>query len=329
MPTETFISAILLMESRHIDLQKIIRQLSAFLSRQYSDHEIILADISPVLNHDFPLEPLLEDLPSLRYLRLVSTLSSDAALATSIENTIGDYVIIFDAINDPIEIIKSAVDLCAAGNDVVIGVAAYQQTMLYRLARPFIGWVLRIIDYRLPKNATNFRCLSRAAVNAVTSIGRFHQQFYVRISNLSYKAVILPYTLKSDAKPRTIWQAIRKSTQLLIFNSTRPLRWISALGFSGSMLAFLFALYSIVIRFARNGVVEGWTSMVLFMSILNMIMFLILAIMGEYLIRILDEQSEKQDYAIAYEKHSAVMLDKNRYNVMVEGASVPNIDREF
>jgi len=58
--------------------------------------------------------------------------------------------------------------------------------------------------------------------------------------------------------------------------------------------------------------------MVLFMSTLFMLLFTILAFFGEYLGRILDEDSERRDYSIAFELNSSVMLKEDRLNVITE-----------
>jgi ABC-type dipeptide/oligopeptide/nickel transport system permease subunit len=102
----------------------------------------------------------------------------------------------------------------------------------------------------------------------------------------------------------------------MVFNSTKPLRWISGLGVLGSMMAFSFSLYSLVIHYFKETVIEGWTTMVLFTSLLFMIMFIILAFLGEYLSRLLDDRNEQSDYTVSFEKNSSVMLNEKRENVI-------------
>ena len=55
--------------------------------------------------------------------------------------------------------------------------------------------------------------------------------------------------------------------------------------------------------------------MILFTSWLFMIMFVILAFLGEYLGRLLDERNEQSDYKVSFEKTSSVMLNENRENI--------------
>jgi polyisoprenyl-phosphate glycosyltransferase len=102
----------------------------------------------------------------------------------------------------------------------------------------------------------------------------------------------------------------------MIFNSTKPLRWVSLLGILGSLSALIFAIYSIVVNIIKNDVIEGWTSMVFFSSFLFMILFIILAFLGEYIARLLNENSNQKNYYISNEETSTILLEADRFNVL-------------
>ena len=123
-------------------------------------------------------------------------------------------------------------------------------------------------------------------------------------------------TVLEDVGAAAAWGASHDFLHLLVFNSTAPLRWMSGLGMAGSFLAFLVGAYGVLINIFQGHVVEGWTSLVLFMSFLFMLLFMILAFFGEYLGRLLDERGDQREYAVAFEKTSAVMVDPNRLNVL-------------
>jgi hypothetical protein len=63
-------------------------------------------------------------------------------------------------------------------------------------------------------------------------------------------------------------------------------------------------------------VIEGWTSMVFFSSFLFMILFIILAFLGEYIARLLNESGNQKSYYISSEDISTVMLEMDRFNVL-------------
>ena len=161
-------------------------------------------------------------------------------------------------------------------------------------------------------------------MNAVTATGRFHHQLSMRIQKTGYPMASFRYALLSKAlegQPRSLASGLRDLLQLLVFNSSRPLRWMSGLGLFGSLSAFLFGLYSLLIHLVKSHVVEGWTTMVLFISVLFMIQFILMAFFGEYLGRILDESGNQAEYSVVFEKNSSVMVDQDRVNVLNDSLS--------
>lgn len=313
---DSFISVVSVIDASTRDLETYLREMHAHLDAHFEDFEILLIDQGLDESLVMKLEDLLATISSVRYLKLASSVHHDVALAAGLENAIGDFVVLHSESEDPVECISDLVDLSLQGYDIVIGQSEQNQSTGYRMIRPLIQWLLKGIGYNLPRNATSLRCLSRRAVNAVTRTGRFHHQFYVRINNTGYPYTIYSYSQKSGNAKRTLANGLSEGIHLMVFNSTRPLRWISGLGVFGSLMAFSFSLYSLVIHYFKETVIEGWTTMVLFTSLLFMIMFIILAFLGEYLSRLLDDRNEQSDYIVSFEKNSSVMLNEKRENVI-------------
>jgi uncharacterized protein with PQ loop repeat len=149
----------------------------------------------------------------------------------------------------------------------------------------------------------------------VTDTGRFHHQFYLRIQKTGYPISELVYEpISENHVKKSIVYGFRNLVRLMVFNSSRPLRWMSVVGTVGSTSALLFAIYGIVVNLINGHVVEGTTT-ILFMSVLFMLQFIMLAFFGEYLSRLLDDRSEQAAYSVVFEKNSAVMVNQDRVNV--------------
>ncbi|MFC1549273.1 glycosyltransferase [Nitrospirota bacterium] len=321
--TDCFVSVVAILRNMGSVVEQYLRSVHTHLDKHFSDYEILLVDQCSNDNTDEAINLLLKEVPSVRYIKLASPVHMDVALAAGLENAIGDFVVLMSPIEDPVDCVYDLVQKCRMGSDIIVGVAKQPQTLGYRIIRPWIQWALHRIGYNIPRNATGLRCLSRRAVNTVIQVGRFHHQLYVRISKSGYAQSTYSYSLKSDQiNRRTLYQGIRQGARLLIFNSTSPLRWMSGLGLIGSFLGLVFASYSLLIRFFIDNVVEGWTTLVFFTSVLFILLFLILAFFGEYLGRLLDDRSEQRDYFVVYEKVSSVMLNENRSNVLNESESM-------
>ncbi len=317
-----FVSVISVIRNKAPILENYLKNLHNLLEQTFSDYEIILIDQCSNDDTTKLIDRLLIEIPSVRFIELNQIVHQDIALAAGLENSIGDFAILLSPERDPIDCIPDLVNMCRDGYDIIIGTSKSRKTLGYRIVRPCIQFLLKWIGYELPKNATPLRCLSRRCINTVTQIGRFHHQFFVRISKTGYPSTSYKYTQNlTYSQKQSLFNGLLQTCRLLIFNSTKPLRWMSMMGFGGSFLAFLITLYSLVIHLFKTKVVEGWTSMVLFMSTMFMLLFSILAFFGEYLGRVLDNSGDHQDYSIVYEKNSSVMLNEQRYNVLKESTS--------
>ncbi|MEI8204586.1 MAG: glycosyl transferase family 2 [Bacteroidota bacterium] len=324
MKSNLFVSVVLVQDKPLKTLESDLCQIQNELDSHYSDYEIVIISQGTDKVYTYQDEAVLCSIPSLRYIQLASVVPFDVACAAALENAIGDFIVMFNPAFDPPITISETVDICKSGFDVVVGVASQSRTLAYKIFRSMAKSILTLVDYSLPRDATSLRCLSRRAVNSVTSTGRFHHQLSMRIQKTGYPQKSYFYKLVSSELskfPRSLFSGFRDLLRLLIFNSSRPLRWMTGVGLFGSLSAFLFAVYSLFVHLINGHVVEGWTTTILFMSILFMMQFIMMAFFGEYLGRLLDDRSEQSSYSVVFEKNSIVMVNQNRVNVLSDSVN--------
>lgn len=323
---DCFVSVVCVLQNQEATIKNFLYQLSKELNCAFADYEIVLIDQCSTDGTPRVVESLLASIPSIRLIELANQVHIDVARAAGLENAIGDCVILLTPQQDPVEVIQPMVKQCLDGSDVVVGTAPAPQSIFYRLIRPAAQEVLRRIGYSFPRNATSLLCLSRRAINAVTQTGRFHHSLPIRVARTGYSNNEFPYILLDTARKKNVLHEFRYAVHMIVFNSTKPLRWMSVLGITGSVLAFLFGIYSVLIHAIRDNVVEGWTTIVVFVSVQFMFMFVMMAFLGEYLGRLLDERSGQQQYSVVFEKNSSVMLEEDRCNVLSESEEYhPNL----
>ena len=187
MKSESFVSVILNTQIFSDELINKLQQIHYLLDCHYTDYEILIVSKGPY--RDIPrtttVDTILKKIPGVRFLQLSGCVHDDVVWAAGLENAIGDFVVLYDHLTDPVEIIHRAVEECKAGYDVVVGVSNQSLPCIYRFLRDTASKILKAIDYHIPRNSTSLRCLSRRAVNAVTDTGRFHHQFYLRMALLN------------------------------------------------------------------------------------------------------------------------------------------------
>lgn len=324
--SQSFVSVVMALDIQRLDALNNLLEIQQYLDCRYNDYEIVLIVKKNAQNAvGLKIDRILSETPAIRYLQLTNNAPNDIALAAGLENAIGDFVVICNPLMDPVDNIQKSIDICKSGSDVVIGTSKTPSSALYSMVRPLVSCLLTSIDYRLPRNATEFRCLSRRAANAVMATGRFHQQFFMKIQKSGFEATELPY-VSQLAYPKTFWNGFRETMHLMVFNSSAPLRFMSVLGLVGSTFACLVSLYALVVRFFQENVISGWASTVLLISLFSLIQFIILSFISEYLARLLTEQNHSHAYSIVFEKNSQVMVNQDRINVLETSTNIDDVN---
>jgi D-alanyl-lipoteichoic acid acyltransferase DltB (MBOAT superfamily) len=103
-----------------------------------------------------------------------------------------------------------------------------------------------------------------------------------------------------------------------ISNSFRPIRLLSLIGLSVS-LAYLFyvgfMVFLVVVFGMKHLVPQGWISTSTVFSVLFFVLFSLLALISEYLIRSITETRDEPFYFISDDIDKSVILGKERKNL--------------
>lgn len=311
-------------------LPSFLAETAALLGRTYSNFEIVLLDNGSTDATPAAVRPLLQQYKCVRYLRLTRPLADETALTAGLDTAIGDYVVTLHPDFDPVSEIPAMVDLCRAGNEVVLGKdrSPPETGLAYRAARSVFRRVAkRIVRFDPASGLTSYRCLSRSAVNAVTRVRARRRNLGVVLEDVGLEPVFHPYSRvsRSGGSPQpSLYRAVRTGLSLLVHHSAAPLRFVSILGVLGSALSLLYSLYVIAIYLFKDDVMPGWTTLSLQVSGLAVIAFVMLTLIGESVGRVLDEQLDRPLYHIREERASSVMLaDATRRNVTDHSTDEP------
>ncbi|MEZ8375724.1 glycosyltransferase family 2 protein [Vibrio cyclitrophicus] len=317
MKSDTFVSVVLIVKNQSEKLIGYIDKLSPYLDHHFNDYEIVIIDQKSEDALEQELPKSLETHQSIRHIRLSLEESNDVALAAGLENAIGDFVINLNIESDDVEIVLPIIERALSGKDIIVCTSSKVTSYFYKKIKIISSGLLESIGYTLPNDSTGTFCFSRRAVNAITESGRYYCKLHMRMANIGY--TLSPFDADKYTHPKkkkNITRGVTETLHHMVFNSTKPLRWMSFLGIMGSVLAMIFSIYSLLVHLVNDTVASGWTTTILFMSMLFAILFTMLSFFGEYLARLLNDRSEHKDYNVVYEKNSSVMLNEERSNVL-------------
>lgn len=316
---ESFVSVAFIVTNQKVDTVffDYLQGLIESLDNCYSDYEILLIGQKLNQSKHRDVKSWLTKLPSMRYIVLAREVDFDIAVGVAMENSVGDGLVVANHYNDTVNVVMSLIKGSLTKLNVSYGVSPNIITTLpYKFFRSLLQRVLQVFGLTFPQNSTGLMYFSRDVINSLTESSRFYQKLHVKIQRLGCDIDEFKYKLrKGHIVKKTLLKGSKKAMHSIVFSSTKPLRWASFLGFAGSLLALIFSLFSIVIRIINENVVPGWTTTIVFISMLFAILFIILAFFGEYIARILDDRSEHTLYSVSNEYSSTVLLTDDRLNV--------------
>lgn len=216
----------------------------------------------------------------------------------------GEWIVTLDDdMQNPPEEIAHLIEQAEKGHDLVIGRFKEKRHPLYRrLGTRLIRAVNRRI-FGSPKDLvlTNFRLIRRDVVERILG----YRTSYPYVPGLALMFATSPANAWVEHREREVGRTnygmykILKLVATILFNySSYPLRLVATVGMGIAALSFALGTYYIVLAFLRETEIPGWTTLVVLLSFFNGMVILILSMMGEYVVRMLNQISSTESFHV-------------------------------
>jgi glycosyltransferase involved in cell wall biosynthesis len=277
----------------------------AFFAAQGWSYEIILVNDGSRDTSWSVISDMARRYPPVIALNLLKNYGQHNAVFAGLERSTGDYVItIDDDLQNPPEEIIHLVNAAAAGqHDLVFG--KFQQKK-HSLVRRIGSGIIRLMNNRIflcPPTITpsNFRLMRRDVVTRMLD----YKTAYPYTTGLALmfahsvgNASVL-HLDRAEGKSNYNLVKILSLVLRILFNySIWPLRLVTMTGFGISMISFLIGVVVVLRKMMNNIVIEGWTGIIVMLAVLNGLVILMLGMLGEYVIRILQQLNSRETYYI-------------------------------
>lgn len=280
------------------------RASRAFAAIPGLDYEIVFVDDGSRDDSFVKLAALAAGDVRVRVIKFSRNFGHQIAITAGVDHARGDCVVVIDAdLQDPPEVVAKMVDQWRAGFDVVYGVRETrdgESTMKLATAALFYRLLTRLTNIQIPTDVGDFRLMSR---RAVTELSRLREKDrFVRglVSWIGFKQTGVLYNRDKREAGETKYpyrKMIKFALDGITSFSTVPLRLATWMGYGSALLAVLYLIYVLIMRFLGY-TIEGWATIMVAMLFLGSVQLICLGILGEYLGRVFNEVKPRPMYVV-------------------------------
>lgn len=283
-------------------LPKTIERTVAFFEQQQLHYQIILINDGSSDQSWDVIKDACEKNNHLTGIDLLKNYGQHSAILCGFAHAKGDYIITMDDdLQNPPEEIAHLIKKASEGYDLVFGrFKEKKHSPIRRLGSKVIGYLNEKIFHK-PREIvlTNFRIAHQEVINRALSYNTPYP--YIPGLLLLHASKIantwVEHNERETGKSNYTISRIMALVGRILFNySSFPLKLMCGFGFAASLLSFLIGAGYLLNWLFRGVEVKGWTTLTVLMSFFFGLIVLILGVIGEYLIRLLNQQANTLCY---------------------------------
>lgn len=319
------LSIVIVIRDNYDILHNLLNRIEDIASSLVSDYEIIIIDngSSDINSQIFKELTSEKGFPNLQIYKLVSYTDNLTARWVGFENSIGDFVVSFDPVNDCIDNIESVIKSFNEGVDIV-----FTRRVFPRNRKIFLSKMIYIGFGKLAKFATGFDLDSYSS--SLIGINRAVINYLLQFSDPQIKFRNLPSLtgfsrcfINMHSSPRNefnfqLLSSLSRGLRLITSSSKNPLRIATLLSAFGTFFSFSYSVYIVLIWMFKDDITPGWVSLSMQQSSMFFLISLVLLVLSEYILELSRKTNSGPSYFIAEEFTSAKLKRKERINVEIE-----------
>ncbi len=243
-----------------------------------------------------------------KVLSLSRNYGHQAAILAGLSQSKGEYVGIIDGdLQDPPEILHEFVRKLDEGFDVAYAVRKKRKEGFLHKALYWTYYRIlkRMSNISIPLDSGDFSVMTKRVVSFILAMPE--QSLYIRglRSWVGFRQTGVEYERDKRVAGQTKYSL--KKLFALAYNgifsfSNFPVKMLTRLGVLVIFISFVYIVITLVKKYFFGNVPQGFTTLIIFLSVFSGIQLLALGMIGEYVIRIYDE-SRKRPLFIVKDKY--------------------------
>ena len=303
--------------------EKYLKELSSLLDKNYQNYEILFINNSLPYQTSSDFLEIQKSYKKVRLINLSKIYDDEYAKLAILDNSIGDYTIIMNIVEDPIYLIIEMINKSLDGNDLVIGEVKSRDNSSFKnkiYDGGFAKLSKTLTGYTINPNYSDYICISRRMVNSLIHIRDRRRYLKYLFLEVGFKHTSIKFEKNHKINKINFTNIVNQIGILFdvsISNSSSLFKLTSFLGLTLSFINLIYIVYIFFIIFLKNDIAEGWISSNLVSSTMFFFIFLILTIIGLNISSILKETKKGRLYYVSEEiSIQGNINEENKSNVV-------------
>lgn len=245
--------------------------------------------------------------PRMQYLSFSRNFGKEAAMYAGFQHARGDYVVVMDAdLQHPPAMLEEMYQAVSQeGYDIAAARRVSRKgepPIRSFFARMFYRIINKISKAQFVDGASDFRMLSRPAVNALLQMGEYNRFSKGIFGWIGFRTKWIPYENVERVAGGTtwsFWKLLLYSLEGFIGFSTVPLSIASVMGLLFCVIALIWMLFITVKTIIWGDPVSGFPTLACLLLLIGGSIQLSLGIIGQYLARTYLETKRRPIYIVA------------------------------
>ncbi len=287
-------------------IDEYIKSTISILESHCPNYELLLIDDGSTDNSVAICTEYAKTNKNIKLIVFSRNYGHEVALTAGIDHCQGDYAILMDSdMQHPPELIPQLVEKALEGYDVVSAKRndrKHESWLKRKTSNLFYSFASKMTGFKLDNRVGNYKIISRNVIASLRQMKENSRHLLMLFAYVGYKSTSIPFDCQERGGGKSKYnyrKLINLAIDSIISFSHRPLRYMSILSILISLILTCYAGFILLQKlFYHQHLAEGVASVIFITSGLFAVLFIFMAIISEYISRILVETKGRPLYYI-------------------------------
>lgn len=301
------LSVILPAYNENVNIEKSYMTIAQILSTSSIPHELVYVNdgsTDNTWNEICRMKKKETSISRITGICFSRNFGKEAAIMAGLTNASGDACVVMDCdLQHPPEKLPEMYYLWQQGFEVVEGVKRSRgnESGIYKAGAKLFYKFMSLAAKTDMSRASDFKLLDRKTVNSILSMPERSIFFRAASSWVGYKKTEIEFDVKEreyGESKWSKWSLVKYALRNIAAFSTFPLQLVTITGIA-TLLGAMILAFQTWIRYYSGTALEGFTTVILLLLMLNSIVMVSIGILGYYIAKIYEEVKGRPMYIIS------------------------------